>query len=205
MRSPAALAAASMSAAASRASTPSSTSRRASSTKRLDHLALGHHPHDLAFDEEVPFPAAAGNADVGLPRLPGTVDDTSHDRYLDVEPFGLEAGLRLPGEGDDVDLGPTARGAGDEVEAFPLPQPEDLEQLTSRLGLFDGVGGEREPDRVADALEEEGADPRDGLDEPGRGRARLRHAEVKRDTRPARRGAGTPPPSTGRSSASPRS
>jgi hypothetical protein len=52
--------------------------------------------------------------------------------------------------------------------------------LPSGLGLLDGVGGEREPDRVADPLVEEGADSRHRLDEPAGRRSRLGDAEMER-------------------------
>ena len=111
---------------------------------------------------------------------PGSVDHAAHHRHLDGQVQLLERLLGLLGHGDDVDLGPAARRAGDEVEALALPEAERLEQLAAGPGLLDRVGGQREADGVADALGQQGADAGGALDQPGRRRAGLGHAEVQR-------------------------
>ena len=122
----------------------------------LDHLVLGHDPHDLALDEQVALVAPGRDAEVGLAGLARAVDDTAHDRHLEGQRPGLEGLLGSPGDVDHVDLGTAARRAGDEVEALALAQPERLEQLATGPRLLDRVGGERVADRVADALGEKG-------------------------------------------------
>ena len=92
----------------------------------------------------------------------------------------VERGLRLAGHLDDVDLGPAARRAGDEVEALALAQPERLEQLAPGPRLLDRIGGERVADGVADALGQQRGDAGGGLDQPGRRRPGLGDAEVQR-------------------------
>ena len=111
---------------------------------------------------------------------PGPVHHAPHDRHLDGELARLERLLGGAGHPDHVDLGPPARRAGDEVEALALAQAHGLEQLAPGPGLLDGVGGERVPDGVADALGQQGGDAGRPLDETGRRRARLGHPEVQR-------------------------
>ena len=127
-----------------------------------------------------PFCLPAAIPEVGLARLARAVDHAAHDRDLDGQVQLLERFLRLLGHGDDVDLGPAARGAGDEVEPLALAQAERLEQLATRPRLLDRVGGEREADGVADALGQQRADARRALDQARRRRARLGDAEVQR-------------------------
>ena len=146
----------------------------------LDHLGLGHDADDLAADEEVPLLLARRDADVGLARFAGTVDDAAHHRDLDRQVQLLERLLGLLRHGDHVDLGPATRGAGDEVEALALAQPERLEQLAPRFRFFDGVGRERIPDRVADPFGQQRADAGRPLDQAGGRRSGLGHAEVQR-------------------------
>ncbi len=50
--------------------------------ERLDHLVLRHDADDLALDEQVTLVASGRNAEVGLARLAGAVDDASHDGDL---------------------------------------------------------------------------------------------------------------------------
>jgi hypothetical protein len=148
--------------------------------QRLHHVGLGDDADDLAADEQVTLLLAGGNADVGLAGLAGSVDDAAHDRHLDRQVELLQRLLGLLGHGDDVDLGPAARRAGDEVEALALPQAQGLEQLASGPGLFDRVRRQREADGVTDALGQEGTDAGRALDQAGGRWARLGHAEVQR-------------------------
>ena len=127
---------------------------------------LWHDTHNLTLDEQVALLASGSQADVGFPGLARTVDDTSHHGNLDGEFQLLEPVIRFGCDGDHVDLCPATRWTRNQVESRALPQPEVLEERLASLGLFNGVGSEREPDRVADALIEQGCDPRDGLDQP---------------------------------------
>ena len=148
--------------------------------ERRDHLGLGHDAHHLAAHEQVALAAAGGDAEVGVARLTGTVHHAAHHRDLQRDLARLERVLRLARDPDHVDLGAAARRARDEVEALALAQPHRLEQLTARLRLLDRVGGEREADRVADALGQQRGDPRGRLHQPTGERPGLGDAEVQR-------------------------
>ena len=64
--------------------------------------------------------APGRDPEVGLASLTRSVDDTAHDGHLQRPGVGLEGLLRSAGDVDHVDLGPAARGTGDEVEPFAL-------------------------------------------------------------------------------------
>ena len=142
------------------------------------HLVLGHHADDLPLDEQVSPPPPGGDADIGLARLARAVHHAPHHRHLDRQLTRLERLLGGPGHADHVDLGPPARGAGDEVEALALAQPHGLEQLAPGARLFDGVGGERVADGVADPLGQERGDAGRPLDQPRRRRPGLGDPQV---------------------------
>src|SRR5206468_3338385 len=80
---------------------------------------------------------------------------------------------------DEIDVGATARGARDEREAA-LPEAERLEDVDPDPDFLGRIRGERDADRVADALSEERAKADRRLDRADAGRARLRHTQVKR-------------------------
>src|SRR5690606_12667633 len=112
---------------------------------------------DLALDEDLALAVAGGDAEIGLARLAGAVDDAAHDgdaqRDLEVlEPLG-----DLVGEGVDVDLGAAAGGAGDDVE-LPRLEVQRLQDLVADLDLLHRRGGEGDTDGVADALAEQDAE-----------------------------------------------
>ena len=181
------------------ASMPCSLMNSAHSTSDVDHLVLWHDGDVAAAHEEVAALVAGGDAEVGLARLAGAVDDAAHHRHLQRE-LPLAEGLHRPlGDVDDVDLGPPARRAGDEVDVLALAQAERLEQLPAGPGLLDRVGGQRVADRVADALEQQRGDAGRGLDQPGRRRPGLGDAEVQRVVGDLRRAGGRPRPSAARS------
>ena len=123
---------------------------------------------------------AGGDADVGVAGLAGSVDDAAHHRDLQRDLAVAEGLLGPLGDVDDVDLGPAAARAGDEVDALALAQAHRLEQRATGLGLLDGVGGEAVADGVADALGQQGGDAGGGLHHPGGRRAGLGDAEVQR-------------------------
>ena len=104
----------------------------------VDHLVLGHDRDDLALDEQVAPLAAGGDAEVGLAGLARAVHHAAHHRDLDRDASARRApSWASLGDLDDVDLGPAARRAGDQVEVRALPQAERLEQLAPGLGLLD--------------------------------------------------------------------
>ena len=124
------------------------------------------------------LPAAGGDAQVGLPGLARAVDHAAHHRHLQRDvPLGQRR-LGFPGDPDDVNLGPPARRAGDQIQPLALPQPEHLEQLAARPGLLHRIGRERETDRVADPFRQQGPDPGHRLDQAVGGRTGLGHTEV---------------------------
>ena len=122
------------SAAAIRASTPSATSRSASSTSAGTMSASGTTRTILPRMNRWPFCLPGRDADVGLARLARAVDHAAHDRHLDRQVQLLERLLGLLGHGDDVDLGPAARRAGDEVEALALAQARATRAAGGRPG-----------------------------------------------------------------------
>src|SRR5918994_3756755 len=126
--------------------------------QRVDHLILGHHGHVLPPHEQVALLVAGGDAQVGVAGLAGSVDDAAHDRHLQRDLLVPERLLRLARHLDHVDLGPAARGAGDEVDVLALTEPHGLEKRPTGPGLLHRVGGEAVADRVADALGQQRGD-----------------------------------------------
>ena len=122
---------------------------------------------------------AGGDTDVGLSRFTGSIDDAAHDGHLDRKLLRLEGELRRLGDRHHVDIGATARWAGNEIKPGPLAQTQLFEQTAARLGLLDGIGGEREADGVTDALEQERGNASDRLHQAGGWWTRLGDAEVK--------------------------
>jgi hypothetical protein len=84
----------------------------------------------------------------------------------------------LVGERDEVDLDAAAGWAGDDRRAAGT-DVERLEDVPADGQLFFGVGGERNSDRVADALGEEDADADGGADGTGAGESGFGDAEVE--------------------------
>src|SRR3546814_3500020 len=101
--------------------------------------------------------ASAGDADVGLARFAGAVDDAAQyrerHRGLDVAERLFE---RLDGA-DDVEPLPRAAGAGDDADAAGA-QPERFQDFIADAHFLFGLGRERNADRVADARPEQVAD-----------------------------------------------
>src|SRR3546814_19181923 len=94
--------------------------------------------------------ASAGDADVGLARFAGAVDDAAQyrerHRGLDVAERLFE---RLDGA-DDVEPLPRAAGAGDDADAAGA-QPERFQDFVDDAHFLFGPGPERKPNRVATA------------------------------------------------------
>src|SRR6478672_11090732 len=147
--------------------------------ERLDDLRLGDGLDDLALDEDLALAVAGRDAEVGLAGLPRAVDDAAHDGDAQRHGHALEPRGDLVGELVDVDLGATARRAGDDLELAGL-EVERLEDLVADLDLLDRRSRQRDADRVADALGEQGPERRGGLDGALERRAGLGDPEVQR-------------------------
>src|SRR3546814_16305147 len=81
--------------------------------ERGDHLVLGDDGDVLALDEQVAALVAGGDADVGVARLAGTVDDAAHHRDLQ-RALAVAEGPNGPlGHRGPVALRPAAAGAGE--------------------------------------------------------------------------------------------
>src|SRR5258706_4950285 len=147
--------------------------------ERVHELRLGEHAADLALAEERALPHSAGDADVGVLRLPRPVHLAAHDRDLHrrrKRPQALLGDLR---ERDEVDVGAPARRARDEREAL-IAQAERLQHVEARGNFLHRVLGERDADGVADALVQEDAHARGRADRSRGLRARLGHSEMQR-------------------------
>ena len=128
-----------------------------SSTELTEQLAFWIGSDELALAVDRSLALAAGDPDVGHLRLARAVHDASHHRDLDRGRVLLGDRLDRPGQLDDLDLGAAARRASRDVEAL-FAQPQRLEDAPADRNLFDRVGGERNAQRVADALPEQDAE-----------------------------------------------
>src|SRR6185295_216363 len=147
--------------------------------QRIHELVLGVDADDLALAEDRTLPHTAGDANVGVLRLTGSVDLATHDRDLHRGRQRAEALLCDLRERDEVDVRAAARRAGDEGEAL-IAKPEGLQHVESGGHFHDRVLRERHADGVTDALIEKDAHAGGRTDRAGNERARLRDAEVQR-------------------------
>src|SRR6476619_4192919 len=102
--------------------------------ERLDDLRLGHGLDDLALDEDLALAVAGGDPEIGLTGLTGSVHDAAH--HGDPQRHLEPARLEV----------------------------ERLQDLDADLDLLDRRRGQRDPDRVADALAEQRPEGDRGLD-----------------------------------------
>src|SRR5690554_36608 len=147
--------------------------------QRGDDVRLGNCLDDLALDEDLALAVAGCDTQVGFASLPWAVDDTAHDGHPQRHAHALKALGDLIGERVDVNLGPSATGAGDDLE-LPLAQVQRLQDLQADLHLFNRRSTERNTDGVADALREQDAERRGRLDGALERGAGLGDAEVQR-------------------------
>src|SRR5437763_12319480 len=111
----------------------------------LQHAAVGVDEADVA---------AAGDAEVGVARLPRAVHGAAHDGDLEGLRVGAQPLLDLDRELLDADVVAAARGARDHHRPS-LAQSERLQDLPRHLDLLDRIGGERDADRVADPVHQQ--------------------------------------------------
>src|SRR6266516_1432047 len=97
--------------------------------------------------------AAARDTEVRVARLPRSVDGAAEHGDLEVLRVGAQALLDLLGEGLDADVVAPAARAGDHDRA-PLAQAQRFQDLEAGPDLLDGVGGQGDAKRVADAVYE---------------------------------------------------
>ena len=116
-------------------------------------------------------------------RLAGAVDDAAHHGNRDVALQPLEPLLDLLRKCNEVDLRAAARRARDKAHALAA-QPGRLQNGDAGAHLLHGVSRERDADRVADALGQQGADADGGADDAVIGRAGLRDADMQRIRKP---------------------
>ena len=116
-------------------------------------------------------------------RLAGAVDDAAHHGDRDVALQPLESLLDLLRKCNEVDLCAAARRARDKAHALAA-QPGRLQNGDAGAHLLHGVSRERDADRIADALGQQGADADGGADDAVIGRAGLRDADMQRIRKP---------------------
>ena len=122
---------------------------------------------------------APGDADVRLPGLPRPIDHATHDGYGDLL-FTVGQGLLdLVCQADQVDAGPAAGRAGDEIDACAA-QTRRLENALGGDDLLHRIRRQGDADRIADAQAQQSADADGGFQDALRRGPRLRHADVER-------------------------
>ena len=159
---------------------PISSAMRMASSMRVSTITFsGTVLMTSPLDEDLALAVAGGDPEVGLAGLARAVDDAAHDGHAQRHGHALEAGGDLVGELVDVDLGAAARGARDDLE-LARAQVERLQDLDADLDLLDRRGRERDADRVADALGQQGAEGGGRLDGALERGAGLGDTEVQR-------------------------
>ena len=168
--------------------------------QRGDHLRLRHDPHDLALHEQVAL-ALARRRSRGRPRAP----HPDRSRRSPSPPPAAGCCGRSSASCASLATRITSTSArpqlGHAMRSSPLRsrRPSASSSVRPARASSTGIGGEREADRVADALGEQRADPGDRLHEPVRRRPGLGDAEVQRVVDGLGEHAGTRRSSTARS------
>ena len=131
--------------------------------------------------EEERLTVPAGDPDVSLSRLTGTVNRAAHHRngYRSVRPDGGKPLLDLGGDLYKIDLRPPAGGTGND----PHSPPRQSERRNKRLPLahlVHWIGSERHPYSIADAVAEQTPDPDCRTQNPRLVCTRLGNPEMKR-------------------------
>jgi hypothetical protein len=78
----------------------------------FDDLALGYGGDDVATHEDLTLTVTGRDADIGVPRLAGAVDDAAHDGDAQRLRKVFEGGFDAGGEFVDVDLEASTAGQG---------------------------------------------------------------------------------------------
>src|SRR3546814_17155756 len=93
--------------------------------------------------------AAAGEADIGLARFAGAVDDAAQHRKRHRRADMLEPPLKLFDRADHVEALPCADWAGDDPHTA-IADAERLQYLDADAHLFLRLGRKRGPEGIAD-------------------------------------------------------
>ena len=123
--------------------------------------------------------AAAGDADVGLARLAGAVDDAAEHRERQRHADMLEPLLERLDGADHIEALPCAARTGDDPDAA-VTDAERLQYLEADPHFLFRLGRERDADRVADPGPQQHAETDRGFDRAHAQRAGFGNAEMQR-------------------------
>lgn len=144
------------------------------------NLVLSYFTNDLAMRKEQALTSSAGNSQVGIRSLAGAINGTSHHgdrkrRGVVLEPFG-----DLLGNGNEVDLATSARGARDDL-GTTTTQAQGLQNAPSDRRLLNRIGRERDAHGVTDTLRQQDTKAHRALDGALQLGTCLGYAQVKRN------------------------
>ena len=130
--------------------------------------------------KEQALTSSAGNSQVGIRSLAGAINGTSHHgdrkrRGVVLEPFG-----DLLGNGNEVDLATSARGARDDL-GTTTTQAQGLQNAPSDRRLLNRIGRERDAHGVTDTLRQQNTKAHRALNGALKLGTRLGYAQVKRN------------------------
>ena len=129
-------------------------------------------------DEQHCLALAAGNADVSLTGLAGAVDDTAHNSHFDGLFAALESALHLICDFGAGVLGAAAGGAGDDLGASH-GEAHGAQDVVACFHFLLGLGGQRDADGIADALQQHPADAHAALEQTHLVSTGLGHAHMQ--------------------------
>ena len=144
-----------------------------------DKLLFPDLPDNLPLLKQHPGALSSGDADIRFGGLPGAVDDAAHEGDLQGCLHPPEFPLHPLGQTGKIDLAAAAGRTGDDVRS-DLPDIQRPQNSVCQADLRHGIAGDGDPDRVADAVIEQGPDADGGFDGRLNEGSRLRDAEMKR-------------------------
>ena len=136
-------------------------------------LALAKASHDRIVKLRERNSATAQEFDQAVAALRGA---EAHLAAAEAQVGGLP--FKLGDQGYQVDRGAGTGRAGDEIDAA-ASQPGGSQDLLRHADLAQGIGGERDADGAADAVQQQGADADGRADAAGEIGAGLGHAQVQ--------------------------
>src|SRR5579884_1273970 len=132
----------------------------------VQELVFGNGLDDFAFAKDDAATLAAGEANIGVARFAGAVDDAAHDGNVNGRLHLRETALNLVSYLDDIDLDATTGGAGDEGDAA-IAQFERAQDFVGHRNLFLRLRAQADADGVADAFGQQQAEADGGFDRAG--------------------------------------